>query len=112
MPRINGRPAIILLVEDDPGDQELTRRALERGKLRNDLYIADDGEQALDYLLRRGKYEDPKSSPRPDLILLDINMPKVDGKQVLAEMKKHDELPCFRERNSVNATPSADDDAA
>ena len=90
--KINGRPAIILLAEDDPGDQELTRRALESGKIQNELYIVEDGEEALDYLLRRGQYEDPKSSPRPDLLLLDLNMPKVDGKQVLAELKKHDDL--------------------
>ncbi len=92
MPKINGRPAIILLAEDDPGDQELTRRALEGAKIQNDLYIVEDGEEALDYLLRRGQYEDPKRSPRPDLILLDLNMPKVSGRQVLAEMKKHDAL--------------------
>ena len=95
MPRINGRAAVILLVEDDPGDQELTRRALEDGKVRNDLYIVEDGEEALDYLLRRGLYQDPESSPRPDLILLDLNMPKMDGKQVLEEMKKHDDLRCL-----------------
>ena len=92
MPEINGRPAIILLAEDDPGDQELTRRALEDRKVRNKLYIVEDGKEALDYLLRRGQYEDPKSSPRPDLMLLDLNMPKVDGKQVLGEIGKHPEL--------------------
>ncbi len=92
MSSITGRPAIILLSEDDPGDQELTRRALAEGGIQNDLYIVEDGEEALDYLLRRGQYEDPKLSPRPDLILLDLNMPKVSGRQVLAEMKKHDAL--------------------
>ena len=92
MPILNGRPAIILLAEDDPGDQELTRRALEEGKIRNELHIAEDGEETLDYLLRRGKYEDPKSSPCPDLILLDLNMPKLDGRQVLEEIKKHEAL--------------------
>ncbi len=56
------------------------------------LYIVEDGEEALDYLLRRGRYEDPKSSPRPDMLLLDLNMPKVDGKQVLEEIRKHDDL--------------------
>ena len=90
MSKMNGRPAVILLAEDDPGDQELTRRALSDGNIRNELYIVDDGEEALDYLFRRGKYKDPELSPRPDLFLLDLNMPKIDGRRVLEEMK---ELP-------------------
>jgi CheY-like chemotaxis protein len=76
-----------LLAEDDPGDQELTRRALEQSRIRNELYIVEDGEEALDYLLRRGRYEDPASSPKPDLMLLDLNMPKMDGKQLLKQMR-------------------------
>ena len=87
MGQFNGKPAVILLAEDDPGDQELTRRALEQSRIRNDLYIVEDGEEALDYLLRRGKYEDPASSPKPDLMLLDLNMPKMDGKQLLKQMR-------------------------
>lgn len=81
------KSAVILLVEDDPDDQELTKRALRGSKLRNHLYIVSDGEEALDYLYRRGVYEDPKTSPRPDLILLDLNMPKLDGRAVLGEIK-------------------------
>ena len=73
---ISGRPAIILLAEDDPGDQELTRRALEEGAIRNELHIVTDGEAALDYLFRRGKYQNPATSPRPDLLLLDLTCPK------------------------------------
>lgn len=92
MRQINGRPAVILLAEDSPADQELTRRALKDGKVRNDLRIAHDGEEALDYLLHRAKYKDAKSFPRPDLILLDLNMPKLDGRQVLDEIKKNSEL--------------------
>jgi CheY-like chemotaxis protein len=84
---INGRPAVILLAEDDPGDQELTRRALEEGAIRNELHIVTDGEAALDYLFRRGKYQNPATSPRPDLLLLDLNMPKVDGRQVLQRVR-------------------------
>lgn len=80
------RPATILLVEDDPGDQELTRRALSDGNLLNDLRIVSDGEEALDYLHRRGKYADADSSPRPDLILLDLNLPKLDGRKVLEQI--------------------------
>ena len=76
-----------MLAEDDRGDQELTRRALEQSRIRNDLYIVEDGEEALDYLLRRGRYEDPASSPKPDLMLLDLNMPKMDGKQLLKQMR-------------------------
>ena len=77
----------MLLVEDDPGDQELARRGLEVWKHKCDLRVASDGEEALDYLLRRGQFEDPDSSPRPDIVLLDLNMPKVDGTRVLAEMR-------------------------
>jgi len=87
MGEFNGKAAVILLAEDDPGDQELTRRALEQSRIRNELYIVEDGEEALDYLLRRGKYEDPISSPKPDLMLLDLNMPKMDGKQLLEQMR-------------------------
>ena len=85
--------AIILLAEDDPGDQKLTKKAFNDGKIDNDLYIVNDGEEALDYLLRRGKYQDPASSPRPDLFLLDLNMPKIDGRQVLEEMKRNPDCP-------------------
>lgn len=86
----NDRPAVILLAEDDMGDQELTRRALALGKIKNELHIVENGEEALDYLFRRGKYSDPASSPWPDLFLLDLNMPKKDGRQVLQELKQHE----------------------
>ncbi|MCK4404425.1 MAG: response regulator [candidate division Zixibacteria bacterium] len=92
MGQFNGKPAVILLAEDDPGDQELTRRALEQSRIRNELYIVEDGEEALDYLLRRGRYEDPASSPKPDLMLLDLNMPKMDGKQLLKQMRADPKL--------------------
>ncbi|MCX5758936.1 MAG: response regulator [Candidatus Hydrogenedentes bacterium] len=92
MARISTKTAVILLVEDDPADQELTRRALEEGKVRNTLQIVSDGEQALDYLFRRGRYADPVSSPRPDLILLDLNLPKLDGRQVLENIRVSPEL--------------------
>jgi CheY-like chemotaxis protein len=83
---------VILLAEDDPGDQELTRRALTQDVFQVDLRIVEDGEEALDYLLRRGVYADPSSSPQPDLMLLDLNMPRVNGREVLCEMKKHEAL--------------------
>jgi CheY-like chemotaxis protein len=77
------------MVEDNPGDADLTRDTLESGKLTLDISVAVDGAEALDYLLRRGRYTDANL---PDLILLDLNLPKMDGRQVLAEVKKHEEL--------------------
>lgn len=90
------RPAVILLVEDDPADQELTRRALAEGRIANELIIVDDGEQAVDYLLRQGPYANPATSPRPDLVLLDLNLPRLDGRQVLQRIRadpRVDKLP-------------------
>ena len=87
-----GKPAVILLAEDDRGHQELTRRALAEGKIHNDLRIVEDGEEALDYLFRRGKYKDPATSPRPDLLLLDLNMPRVDGREVLQRLRADSKL--------------------
>ncbi len=86
------KAAVILLAEDDRGDQELTRRALEGGKIRNDLRVVEDGEEALAYLYRRGKYKDPATSPRPDLLLLDLNLPRVDGRQVLEKVRADSKL--------------------
>ncbi len=90
--QLDAKPAIILLVEDDPGDQELTLRAFEESKLKNELHIVEDGEEAINYLLRQGKYADPVSSPKPDLILLDLNLPKMDGRQVLERIRHEPEL--------------------
>ena len=86
------KPAIILLVEDDRGSQELTRRALGEGKIRNELRIVEDGEEALAYLFRRGKYKDPATSPKPDLLLLDLNLPRVDGREVLEQIRADSKL--------------------
>lgn len=86
------KTAIILLVEDDPEDQKLTRRALKTSKLRNDLFVVGDGEQALDFLHHRAEFADPAASPRPDLILLDLNMPKIDGRAVLQHIKREPDL--------------------
>jgi len=87
-----GKPALILLVEDDRGDQELTRRALQEGKIQNELRIVEDGEEALSYLFRWGKYKDPATSPRPDLLLLDLNLPRVDGREVLERIREDSTL--------------------
>lgn len=90
--RNSGRRAVILLAEDDYGDQELTKRALQDELLNTDLRIVDNGEQAMEYLKRQGKYADPDSSPRPDLLLLDLNMPLKNGREVMVEMKSDPQL--------------------
>jgi len=85
-------PAVILLVEDNPADQELIRRAVEKVTIPGDLRIVEDGEEALAYLFRRGKYQDPAASPKPDLMLLDLNLPRIDGYQVLGEIRADSKL--------------------
>jgi len=79
----------ILLVEDNPADVRLTREALKEGKLSNSLSVAKDGVEALEFLQRRGQYRD---AARPDVILLDLNLPKKDGRAVLAEIKVDETL--------------------
>jgi CheY-like chemotaxis protein len=84
-----GRTIEILLVEDSPSDAELTKEALHEGHVINNLQVVTDGEQALAFLRREGRYQ---SAPRPDLILLDLNLPKKDGREVLAEIKSDPSL--------------------
>ena len=84
-----GRPVEILLVEDNPADVRLTQEALVEGKVLNNLNVAGDGVEGLAMLRREGKYAD---IPRPDIILLDLNLPKKDGREVLSEIKKDDDL--------------------
>ena len=79
----------ILLVEDNPGDVELTREALNTAKVSNRLHVVDDGAEAVDFLFKRGRFAD---APRPDIILLDLNLPKKDGRQVLSEIKAEPSL--------------------
>jgi CheY-like chemotaxis protein len=83
------RSVEILLVEDNPGDVRLTLEALKEGKMRNHLSVAEDGAEALAFLRREGKHT---GAPRPDLIFLDLNLPKKDGREVLAQIKKDDNL--------------------
>jgi two-component system, chemotaxis family, response regulator Rcp1 len=82
-------PVEILLVEDNPGDYRLTQEALHEGKVYNNLHWAKDGVEALDFLNRRGVHADV---PRPDIILLDLNLPKKDGREVLSEIKADADL--------------------
>lgn len=85
-------PITILLADDDEEDRMLTAEALEEARLANEIKTVEDGEELMDYLHRRGRYSDPELSPRPGLILLDLNMPKKDGRQALKEIKEVSEL--------------------
>ena len=85
----NGEPVDILLVEDNPGDVRLTQEAFADAAINNDLDVVTDGQAALDYLYQDGEYGD---APRPDLILLDLNLPKVDGMTVLEDIKNNSDL--------------------
>lgn len=82
--KLMGRPVEFLLAEDNPGDVRLTKEALRESKISNNLNVVPDGVEAMAFLRREGKYAD---APRPDVILLDLNLPKKDGREVLAEVK-------------------------
>lgn len=91
-----GKPITILMADDDADDRLMTKEAFEESRLVNDLRFVEDGVELLDYLKRRGKYTDPASSPRPGLILLDLNMPKKDGREALREIKSDPKLKSIR----------------
>ena len=82
-------PVVVLLVEDDPGDVLMIREAFEENKVRNELHVCSDGEDALLFLRQEGPHE---AAPRPDLVLLDLNLPRRDGREVLAEIKADERL--------------------
>jgi CheY-like chemotaxis protein len=90
------KPITILMADDDADDRQLTREAFEASRLANDLRFVEDGVELMDYLCRRNRYADPASSPRPGLILLDLNMPKKDGRQALTEIKADSNLRHIR----------------
>ncbi|MBI5505888.1 MAG: response regulator [Deltaproteobacteria bacterium] len=96
--RVDRTPIVILIADDDEEDRMLTREALEERRLDNELRFVRDGEELMDYLKRRGKFAEPWTSPRPGLILLDLNMPKKNGHECLAEIKADAEfrdIPVF-----------------
>jgi CheY-like chemotaxis protein len=100
-----GRPIEVLLVEDDPGDELITREAFEHNKVSNRLHVAHDGQEGLDFLYQRGAFE---NVVRPDLILLDLNLPKYDGRQLLEKIKSDPDL--CRIPVVVLTTSSAEED--
>lgn len=104
MPKTPNQP--ILLIEDSPEDYEATLRAFRRSGLKNPIHRCEDGEQALDYLFRRGRYADPASSPCPGVVLLDLNLPGTDGREVLAAIKGDERL---KEIPVVVLTTSSDE---
>ncbi len=84
---LRAKPIIILLADDDAEDREMTRKALDKNQLANELYCVTDGEELMDFLHHRGAFAPPALSPVPGLILLDLNMPRKDGHEALAEIK-------------------------
>ncbi len=88
----NGKSITLLMADDDPDDRMLTRDALTQARLANDLYFVEDGEELMDYLYHRGKYAKIADSPRPGVILLDLNMPRKDGREALKEIKADADL--------------------
>ena len=83
------KPAQVLLVEDNPDDVLITRRALERSRVANELHVVRDGQEAMDFIFRKGAFG--PNTPRPDLILLDVNLPKVNGMEVLSHIRANTE---------------------
>lgn len=105
---LENEPIKILLAEDDEDDITITLRAFKKSKLDNEVYVVRDGEETLDYLLRRSPYEDVEKYPTPHLLLLDINMPKKNGLEVLAELDAHPDLKRLRVMILTSSTNEED----
>lgn len=88
----NAQPIIFLMADDDPDDRMLTKEAMGESRVLNDLRFVEDGEELMEYLTQRGKYSNPADAPRPSVILLDLNMPKKDGREALKEIKSDPNL--------------------
>jgi two-component system response regulator len=88
----NVKPVIFLMADDDPDDRLLIKEAFQESLVSNSIYFVEDGVQLLDYLRRQDKYANPDEAPTPDLILLDLNMPRKDGREALAEIKSDPRL--------------------
>jgi CheY-like chemotaxis protein len=102
------KPITILMADDDADDRMMAKEAFEESRVANDLRFVVDGEELMDYLKRRGRFTDPASSPRPGLILLDLNMPRKDGREALQELKQD---PRFRAiRVIILTTSKAEED--
>jgi CheY-like chemotaxis protein len=100
---MEGNPLIILFIEDDPAHAEIALRNFKKNRISNPITHLSDGQQALDYLFRQGEYKDPETSPRPDLILMDLRLPKVDGIEVLQRIKDDE---CLKNIPTVVLTTS------
>ena len=104
------KPVTILMADDDADDRQLTQEAFVEARLANDLRFVPDGKELMDYLKRRGKYKDPACSPRPAILLLDLNMPKKDGREALDEIKAD---PALRQiRVIILTTSRAEEDVS
>jgi len=102
-----GKPITILMADDDADDRRLTQEAFEDSRLANNLRFVENGEELMNYLRRQGRFSDPEESPRPGLILLDLNMPRLDGRSALQEIKSDADL---RQIPVVVLTTSSDDE--